>query len=41
LRRLPNVEVVELPEQGHFVPLLAAPRFNRLLGDFLAGDLDR
>jgi acyl transferase domain-containing protein len=41
LRRLPNAEVVELPEHGHFAPLLAAARFNRLLGDFLAGDLDR
>lgn len=37
MRRIPGAEVVELQDQGHFVPLLAAARFNRMLGDFLAG----
>jgi 3-oxoacyl-(acyl-carrier-protein) synthase/pimeloyl-ACP methyl ester carboxylesterase len=39
LRRLPNAEVAEMHDQGHFIPLLAAPRFNCLVGDFLKPDI--
>lgn len=35
LRRLSRVEVVEMREHGHFIPLLAAPRFNQVIEDFL------